>query len=119
MATYTSATQPLIMAGRLDQRLALQQPGTTEDELGQVIDGYATVTTVWGSAAPLRGRELQAAAAAQSEATVRFRIRWRADVSRTWRVLWRGVAYAIVSDPIDVHGQRVALELMCTTAGAA
>lgn len=119
MATYASATQPLIVAGRLDQRLTLQRPTDTQDELGQVFPGWSTVTTVWASAAPLRGRELEAAAAAQSEATVRFRIRWRADVSRTWRVLWRGVAYAIVSDPIDVHGQRVALELMCTTAGAA
>ena len=118
MATYASASQPLIVAGRLDQRLTLQAPATTEDELGQPVAGWSTVGTVWASAAPLRGRELMAAAAGQSEATVRFRIRWRADVTRAWRVLWRGVAYAIESDPIDVHGQRQALELMCTTAGA-
>ncbi len=108
----------MLNAGQLDQQLTLQAPTTTEDSLGQRVGDWSTVAVVWGSAAPLRGRELMAAAAGQSEATVRFRIRWRADVTRAWRVLWRGVAYAIESDPIDVHGQRTALELMCTTAGA-
>lgn len=109
----------VLNAGELDQRLTLQSPAGTPDALGQVPPGWTDVATVWGSATPLRGRELEAAAAMQSDAVVRFRIRWRSDVTRAWRVLWRGVAYAIVSDPIDVRGQRCALELMCSTAGAA
>lgn len=106
-------------AGEMDQRLTLQQPVVTEDALGQRVTAWTTVAEVWGSAHPLRSRELLAADGQHAEATVRFRIRWRAGVLHTWRVLWRGVPHAIVGDPIDVRGQRIALELMCTTGAAA
>jgi SPP1 family predicted phage head-tail adaptor len=108
-----------ITAGQLDQRLTIQWPTTTQDELGQVLPGWTGDRVVNGGAEPLRGRELVAAGAQQSAATVRFRIRWQSDITAACRVLWRGAPYAIVSDPIDVRGQRVALELLCTTAGAA
>ncbi len=108
----------MLNAGALCHRLTLQAPAAGEDAHGQPTVGYTSVATVWGSAAPLRGAERVTAAAHQSDATVRFRIRWRAGVAGSWRVLWRGVPYAIVSDPIDVHGGRHTLELLCTTAGA-
>ena len=99
-------------AGDLDQRITLQQRSTALDALGQATESWVDVATVWASAQPLRGREFFAAGAMQSEASVRFRIRHRAGVTGAMRVLWRGVAHALVAEPIDVDGGRHTLELM-------
>lgn len=102
----------------MDQRVTVRAPGTTEDALGQRVAGWTDVCTVWAQAQPLRGREFMAASAMQSEAVVRFRLRYRADVTSAMQVVWRGVGHAIVGEPIDVDGGRHTLELMCS-AGAA
>ena len=99
-------------AGALDQRITLQQRSTSVDALGQGVETWIDVATVWASAQPLRGREFFAAGAMQSEASVRFRIRYRAGVTGAMRVLWRSVAHALVAEPIDVDGGRHTLELM-------
>lgn len=101
----------------MDQRVTLRAPSASEDALGQRVAGWSDVCTVWARAQPLRGREFLAASASQSEATVRFGLRYRAGVTSAMQVVWGGVAYAIVGQPIDVDGGKHTLELMCT-AGA-
>lgn len=118
MGSLTAAGKSLVAAGQLDQRVILLSPTVAEDELGQRVETMAPVVTVWAQAQPLRGREYIAAQAGQNEASVRFRIRWRWGIDTTWRVRWRGVDYRIISDPIDVNGARIVLELMCATAEA-
>lgn len=100
--------------GRLNQRVALQQPATTVDALGQRVETWATVADVWAQAQPLRGREFFAAGQVQSEASVRFRMRYRSGVTSAMRVLWRDVPHAIVAEPIDVDGGQHTLEIMCS-----
>lgn len=102
-----------INAGDLQHRLEFQSPPVGRDGMGARSGAWVTEFTAWGAAWPLSSRELVAAGQVQSEITVRFRIRWRAGVLPSWRVLWRGVPHAIVGDPIDVQGQRVALDLLC------
>lgn len=104
-----------LLSGALDQRLTLQQRVAGANALGEASGAWVDVATVWGSAQPLRSRELFAAGQAQSITDVRFAIRWRADVQSTWRVVWRGEPHDIVGAPIDVDGRRRTLELMCTT----
>ena len=43
---------------------------------------------------------------------MRFRIRYRADVTGAMRVVWRGEPHDIVGPPINVEGRREYLELM-------
>lgn len=106
-------------AGQLDQRITLQRPVTTKDALGQRVQAWADVATVWAQARPTPGREFTAAGAQQNAAAVVFAIRWRADVQSTWRAVWRGVPYALVADPIDPLGARTAIELVCKSGAAA
>jgi SPP1 family predicted phage head-tail adaptor len=101
------------------QRIALQIPETALDARGQRVLGWMEVAQVWAQAQPLRGREFFAAGALQSQVEVRFRIRWRPGVDGTMRVIWRGVPYAIVGEPIDVDGARHTLELMCMSGAKA
>ena len=103
-----------INAGDLRERITLQSPPTGRDSLGQRSGAWVDESTVWAAAWSLSSRELLAAGQIQSEVTVRFRIRYRAGVLPSWRVLWRGVPHAIVGDPIDVQGRQVVLDLMCT-----
>jgi len=107
---------PLINPGDMRERVDLLAPSVSEDALGQRVEGFAVAATVWAQLQPIRGREYVAAQASQNEATVRFRLHWRAGVLASWRVRWRGQSYRIVADPIDVNGARRVLELMCTSA---
>ena len=103
----------MLNAGELDQRITVQSPSATVDALGQRVEAWANVATLWAKATPLRGREFFAAGAMQSEAVVRFTIRWRSGIDGTMRVLWRGVPHAIVAEPMDVDGGKHTLEMMC------
>lgn len=107
-------TTVAINAGTLRHRITLQSPPTSRDSLGQRTGSWVDVATVWADARPLSSRELFAAGQISSDITVRFRIRWRDGVLPSWRVLWRGVPHAIVGEPIDVNGEQVALDLLCT-----
>ncbi len=103
-----------INAGDLNHRLTFQSPPAGRDSVGARSGAWVDEFTVWGGAWPLSSRELIAGAQIDSELSVRFRIRYRTDVLPSWRVVWGGVPHAIVGDPIDVGGQRVALDILCT-----
>lgn len=98
--------------GELNQRITIQQRGGAVDALGHGAETWTDVATVWAAAQPLRGREFFAAGAVQSEADVRFRIRWMSGIDATMRAVWKGVPHALVAEPIDVDGGRHTLELM-------
>ena len=104
-----------VSAGQFDQRITLQRRVSGKDARGQESTSWenlATLPTVWSKADPLRGREYFAAGQVQSEVSVRFLIRYRADVEPTMRVLWRGQPYEILS-VIETKAAQTQLELMC------
>lgn len=100
--------------GAMNQRVTIQQPSSSVDALGQRVETWADVATVWAQAQPLRGREFFAAGQVQSEASVRFRLRYRAGITGAMRVVWNAVPHAIVAEPINVAGGGHTLELMCS-----
>lgn len=107
-------------AGARDQLVTIEAPSQSTDGLGQRVETWAAITggtDIWAAALPIRGREFFAAGAMQSEATVRFFIDYRADVDGTMRVVWNGLAHAIVGEPINVKGGNHTLELMCAAGG--
>lgn len=103
-----------MQAGRLNQMITIQQPSASKDALGQRMETWADVATVWASARPLRGREFFAAGQMQSEAAVEFGIRYLAGITGAMRVLWRGVPHALVAEPMDVDGRTQELKLLCS-----
>lgn len=107
----------MLQAGPLNQRVQIQRrdPAATQNAVGENVSPWVLLATVWASAEPLRGDEYLAAGQQQQVADVRFRIRWRPDVTPAMRVVWRGVAHDIVA-AMDPLGRREALELM-TLAG--
>jgi SPP1 family predicted phage head-tail adaptor len=97
-----------------NDRITIQAPSPAVDSLGQRVELWTDVCTVWAAAQPLRGSEAYAAGGLQSEAAVRFFIRHRDDVNGRQRVLWRGIAHNIIAEPADVDGGRQTLELTCS-----
>jgi len=98
--------------GKLNHRVTLQRQEITRDTAGQGKTVWTTVATVWAAVLPLRGREFFESARINSEITVRFIIRYRADVKPSWRVLHGGNGYDIVEIINPEDGKRE-LQLMC------
>jgi SPP1 family predicted phage head-tail adaptor len=100
-------------AGRLRHQLILQSQVETRDPTGGVTISWETQDTVWGGIEPLSGREYTAIQQTQDEASVRIIIRYRADIDASWRVVNEGLAYSIVSPPINENMRDRQLILMC------
>jgi SPP1 family predicted phage head-tail adaptor len=97
--------------GRLDQRVTLFSR-TGDDAAGQVAIAWVEVATVWAQRITQRSAEAFAAAQMSDDNLVELHIRWRADVSTTWRLQWNGAAYDITSaEPYG--GRQDRLRLLC------
>lgn len=83
----------------LSERLTLQQRSSSVDAAGQRVHAWADVATVWASVKVKSARDFSAADAPQASSMVSIRIRNRAGVTGTMRVVWRGVTYDIVGEP--------------------
>jgi SPP1 family predicted phage head-tail adaptor len=103
-----------MQAGDLRERVTIKQVTSTSDGAGGYTEsGSSALATVWAAVEPLSGRELLAALQAQSEVTVRVRMRYRSDVTAAMQLLHGSKTYEVVSPPIDRMGKRRELELMC------
>lgn len=99
-------------AGQLRERITIQQPGETQDEAGQPIEGWTDVCTVRAAKRDLNGREFIAAQGVQNAVAAKFEIRYRADVLANMRVVHGSDIYNILA-PLDPAGRRQQLFLMC------
>ncbi|MFU1798206.1 phage head closure protein [Paenibacillus azoreducens] len=79
-----------LQANDLNRRITIQRKVRDEDDAGYPIPSdkeWEDVITLWANREPLRGREFFAAAAAQSESTVRYRIWYRSGITADMRFL--------------------------------
>lgn len=99
-------------AGRLDRRLTLQtRTLAAANARGEKIPSYSTLATVWGGKRDVSGREFFASAQLHAEASTRFEIRHRQDLTTVNRVVCDGVTYDVLH--IAEIGRRKGLELVC------
>ena len=100
---------------RLDQRVVLERFTVGEDEVGQPIETWGPLATVWAAVEPLNGREFFAAGSAQSKVTTRIRIRYRPGITSGDRVNQDGVLHDITAT-INLRTSDRELVLMCKAA---
>ena len=86
-----------MQAGKLRQRIILQQPAAGSNAIGEVINTWADVATVWSAIEPATGSWYYAGQQAESKVDGRVRIRYRADVLPTWRIKFGDRYLSIVS----------------------
>lgn len=92
---------------KLDRRITFQNKTSDTDDEGIVSESWTNYVTVWAAREPLKGREFFAAAAANAENTVRYKIRYRSDVHSSMRLVDGGRIYSIIAPPEDVYGDHI------------
>lgn len=90
-------------AGKLKQRIELQVPVISVNDMLEPFQSYITQATVWGAVEPLSGNLLFNAQQANSEVQGRVRIRYRSDIQPTWRIKYGDRYLKIISiiNPLD------------------
>lgn len=111
--------RPRLNAGKMNRRISIQKLMNAHDDAGYPIPGQKEWRDVfssklWASREPIRGREFFAADAAQSEITVRYKIRYRSGVSNEMRLVdWKdNRIYEIKAVLDDVYNDRTETHLM-------
>jgi SPP1 family predicted phage head-tail adaptor len=92
------------------ERVTIQSPTEVRTSVGETTLTWATLATVWASVDGLSTRDILQAQQANLVATHRIRIRYRADVTHTQRILWRGRTMEIAS--VVERDNRTALEIL-------
>lgn len=92
----------------------IQTPVPTQNDFGEEIIEWSTLTTVWANVLPASGRESYVSAGEQQLAVITHRIqmRYRTDLNAKMRVVWedRNLDIESVQDPT---GKRGYLMVMC------
>lgn len=83
--------------GELRHRIVLQSKTDTVDSHGQVVQTWATTTTVWGSVQPLTGQELIVANSLQSQISHKVTCRYIGVVTTLQRIQHKGRTFEILS----------------------
>lgn len=101
-------------AGELTERVTFKQRVPGVDAIGQpvtTLQEIAQTPTVWAKVRPTRSRERYAADQQQDVADIVVSARYRSDITSALVVVWRGKAFEIVGDPVDVSAGKHTLEI--------
>jgi SPP1 family predicted phage head-tail adaptor len=101
-----------MQAGRMREQVTLRSKAATRDAMGGEVVTWSDFATVWAEAQPIAGREYVALRAAQSDISIRFRMRYLAGVNTTMQVRWDGRDYDIL-EVINKGARDKELELLC------
>lgn len=85
-------------AQELNRKITFQQLTIEQDPVtGAMRETWADFASVFAKVEPLVGREFWAAAATQSEDSIKFTIRYRGDLDTTMRIAFDGKSFNITS----------------------
>lgn len=102
-------------SGDLDRDIEIQEFTTQKNTFGEEIKAWTTLYNMRAKVTPVRGEERYAALQNTAAAEVKFKIRYREDISTLNGVLYEGRSYDIVA--VMELGRKEALELMARTRG--
>jgi SPP1 family predicted phage head-tail adaptor len=104
----------MIDAGKLRERVTIQQASESRTAMGEVVQSWATYSERWASVEGISSRELLQMGQAQTEASHRVRLRYVDGLTASMRLQWRGRTLEIVS--LLEHDNRTEHELLCQEA---
>jgi SPP1 family predicted phage head-tail adaptor len=105
-------------AGKLRQRVTIQQPTTGQDSYGGETVTWSDLATVWAEVVPLRSGEVAGQDMQQGQATHRVRIRYRAGITQHMQLLFDGRVFTIHGQPVNVGQRNIMLDIDCREAVA-
>lgn len=103
-----------MQAGRLRERVTIQQQSITRDSYGAEVITWSDVATVWASVLPGASGERFIAGAVQEQAEITHtvRIRYRTGITPKMRLRWEG-RFLYVETVTDPDGRTRETVLMC------
>jgi SPP1 family predicted phage head-tail adaptor len=104
-----------VRPGQLRHRIAVDVPARTQSASGEIVNGWTTLTTVWGGIEPARASEAVVANQQLGDLDTKIVIRWServADISSAWRLRHQTTVYDIKS-VANVRQENRTLEIMC------
>ena len=84
------------IAGQLRHPITLQKPTKTVNASGRPVETWADVATVYSQKLDVSSREFYQALAYNAEDVLTFVIRYRSDVTTSWRLKSSGQIYQIL-----------------------
>lgn len=84
------------LTSELNKRINILRPPDPEkdvDEVGQPLDDWQPVVTIWGSIETLSGRQLESARQFHAEITTRIKTRYRTGIDRTMKAKCDGIEF--------------------------
>ena len=102
----------MLAAGSLTSRISILQRSTSVDSIGQPVETWSTLATVWADVRHTGGLEAIKADRDTSIVRASMRVRWRTDVNAGMRVTHAGSAYEIRAVLPDSR-RREYVDLVC------
>lgn len=101
----------MIDAGRLRERVTVQQASATRNSLGESVLSWADWQTVWASVEGVSAREALAAGQQDVTLTHKVQLRYLPGLTQNMRFAWRNRTLEIVS--LLEHDNRSRHEAIC------
>lgn len=96
-------------AGKRDRQITIQRPALTNNAFNEQVETWSDLATVWAQQLPSRGGERIAAQEIYGQSVMTFRIRYRADLTVSDRIVCQGRIWNILD--IREIGRRVGIEI--------
>lgn len=95
--------------GDLKERIKICEPTYSTGDYGDDVlnppEDWNVIATIWAAYRDLSGREFFAARQTNTEITGEFKIRYRADIKPSYKIVWGNRVLDIVS-PRDIDGKK-------------
>lgn len=102
--------------GSLKHKITIQRPGRIPDNGGGWTEGYTDYKTIAANVRPMTAKQLIEAEQAQFDVTHRVTIRFRTDITRVDRIVYKGREFDIKTLINEDEANR-ALILLCVERG--
>jgi SPP1 family predicted phage head-tail adaptor len=100
-------------AGKLRNRITIQQRTLVQDSYGQPIESWADFATVWAEIRSLSGRESLVASAVQGVTNYEINIRFKAGITQSMRVAYKS-RYLDIQSIVTDFDLKKKTTLFCT-----
>lgn len=98
-----------MIVGKLDRRIEIQEPVTTQDTFGAESVAWQTFARVWAQATPMQAKERHQSAQIRESKVYSFVIRHLVGVESTFRIVFESEIYRILG--VAEIGRRIGLEI--------
>ncbi len=97
------------MIGAMRTRIVIEQPATTQNAYGEIVNAWSTFATRWAKKTIKGGKEGELAGAIRQQASAEYTLRKLVGVTTQMRITDGGTVYNILDAESDQYGKTTRL----------